>query len=88
MANAPAGWAEKLYTNRSYNYGWAAFGNSAGGYDLYARLPDDADPNALYVTGGGGTGVELAGPNVRLSGFELRPFAYGVNVTAAATRGA
>src|SRR6185295_19717547 len=44
---SPAGWAEKLYTNRTYTFGWAAF-PSGGGWDVYARLPGDVDPNTLY----------------------------------------
>jgi hypothetical protein len=83
----PAGWAEKLYTNRTYNYGWAAFPGAAGGWDVYARLPGDLDPNTQFLTGGGAAGLQVAGPGVRLSGFELRPFAAGVAFAPAATGG-
>ncbi|HEV8636739.1 MAG TPA: hypothetical protein VG370_21165, partial [Chloroflexota bacterium] len=81
----PAGWAEKLYTNRTYNYGWAAFSSGAGAWDLYARLPGDLDPNTLYSDVGGASGFVVAGPGVRVSGFELRPASSGVLLGAAAT---
>jgi hypothetical protein len=79
----PAGWAEKLYTNRTYNYGWAAFQN-AGAWDLYVRPPGDVDPNSLYFNVGGASDFMVAGPGVRISGFELRPASSGVLLGAAA----
>ena len=69
---APEGWTEILYTNRSYNYGFAAFGS-----DVYLRLPGDVDPNTQYVWLKDSAG-ELNGntvfdaDDVRLSGFEVR----------------
>src|SRR5439155_26703833 len=83
----PAGWVEKLFTTRTYNYGWAAFPAGAGLVDVYARLPGDLDPNALYVTAGTSTGLLIGGPGARVSGFELRPFSAGVSFTAGASRG-
>jgi hypothetical protein len=76
----PAGWAEKLYTNRSYNYGWTAFRNADGTHDVYLRMPFDRDPNAYYVSAGGvdrGGAADdallaLDGPDLRVSGFRLR----------------
>src|SRR5439155_23638802 len=71
----PAGWAEKVYTNQSYNYGFYA-----SGQDLYLRLPGDADPNATYVTVGVGTGLGFSSPGVRVSGLEIRAFDAGVRL--------
>jgi hypothetical protein len=73
----PAGWAEKLYTNLTYNYGYYSAGK-----DLYLRLPGDLDPNTLYITASGGNQVGLAlnGPDIRVSGFEIRQFFGGVQV--------
>jgi hypothetical protein len=63
----PEGWAEKLYTNRTYNYGFAGFGQ-----DLYLRLHGDLDPNACYLSASRGAGILANGPGIRLSGFEVR----------------
>ena len=73
----PAGWAEKLYTNLTYNYGFYADGS-----DLYLRLPGNRDPNTLYVTASGQNEVGLVvnGPDVRISGFEIRQFTSGIQV--------
>jgi hypothetical protein len=71
----PAGWAEKLYTNRSYNYGFYA-----SGQDVYLRLPGDRDPNTLYITVGGGAGLGFGAANVRVSGLEIRTFESGVRL--------
>jgi hypothetical protein len=83
----PAGWAEKLYTNGTYNYGWVSFPAGGGATDVYARLPGDRDPNALYVTVGGGRGLAISGPDIRLSGFEVRPFGAAVRFEPTAQRG-
>jgi hypothetical protein len=83
----PAGWAEKVYTNRTHNYGWVIYPAGGGAYDVYARFPGDLDPNTLYVTVGGSSGLIVAGPDVRLSGFELRPSSSGVYFSPAAQRG-
>lgn len=77
-----AGWAEKLYTNKDYNFGYAVFGT-----DIYLRLPGDLNPNSLYISAGGGNGLTLSGPNIRISGFEIRQFSSGVELTSAATFG-
>jgi hypothetical protein len=72
----PAGWAEKLFTNRSYNYGAYQVGE-----DLYLRLPPNApsaDPNQLYITAGYGFGFRLEGAGSRVSGFEIRMADHGV----------
>jgi hypothetical protein len=73
----PAGWAEKLYTNLTYNYGFYA-----DGADLYLRLPGDLDPNGLYVTASEASqaGLAVNGADVRVSGFEVRQFTSGVNI--------
>lgn len=69
----PAGWAEVLYRNETYNYGFAAFGS-----DLYLRLPGDRDPNGFVVAayaapeGGKDGRWDVDAPGVRVSGFEFR----------------
>ncbi|MBI4506697.1 MAG: hypothetical protein HY691_14275, partial [Chloroflexi bacterium] len=78
----PAGWAEKLYANLTYSYGFYVDGE-----DIYLRLPGDANPNDLYVGAGNGRGLRVNGPNVRISGFELRHFGEAVVFDAAATGG-
>jgi hypothetical protein len=70
---SPAGWAELLYKNETYNYGFASFDS-----DVYLRLPGDRDPNGSYVTvhaepvGQGKGRIVFDVPNIRLSGFEIR----------------
>ena len=78
---SPAGWAEQLFTNLTYNYGFYSLGR-----DLYLRLPGDLDPNTLYLTISNGTQTALAinGPDVRISGFEIRQFTEGVDVMSEA----
>jgi hypothetical protein len=73
----PAGWAEKLYTNLTYNYGFYADRS-----DLYLRLPGDRDPNALYITASSlnEVGLLVNAPDVRISGFEIRQFTSGVEL--------
>ena len=73
----PAGWAEKLYANLTYNSGFYA-----DGADLYLRLPGDRDPNTLYITASGPNEVGLVvnGPDIRISGFEIRQFTSGVEL--------
>jgi hypothetical protein len=80
--STPPGWAEKLYTNLTYTYGFFA-----DGPDIYLRLPGDRDPNAEYITASGGNqaSVTVNGPDVRLSGFEIRQFTSGVDVLARAS---
>ena len=72
-----AGWAEKLRANLTYNYGFYA-----DGPDVYLRLPGDLDPNNLYITASdpSQSGFSINGPDVRLSGFEVRQFTNGINV--------
>ncbi|MCC6176363.1 MAG: hypothetical protein IT305_13740 [Chloroflexi bacterium] len=79
---SPAGWAELLLTNRSYNYGF--YGD---GHDIYLRLRDDTDPNSLYVTvsGGNDAGLTLWSNDVRVSGFELRQFYSAIALGNAAS---
>ena len=73
----PAGWAEKLHTNLTYNYGFYATGS-----DVYLRLPGNRDPNTLYITAAAPNDVGLVvnGPGVRISGFEIRQFTAGVQL--------
>ena len=73
----PAGWAEKLYTNLTYNYGFFA-----DGPDIFLRLPGDRDPNREYITASGANqaGFAIDGPDIRLCGFEIRQFTSGVDV--------
>jgi hypothetical protein len=75
-----AGWVEKLHTNRSYNHGFYS-----DGPDLYLRLVGDVDPNTLYITAGTGVAIRVAGPQVRISGLEIRQFDVGVSLTASAS---
>ena len=74
---SPAGWAQRLYNNHSYNYGFYA-----DKQDIYLRLPGDQDPNGLYITVLGRNqpthGLAASGPNIRFSGFEIRQFQAGV----------
>ena len=81
----PAGWAEKLFTNRTYSYG--AYLN---GSDLYLRLPPNApsaNPNDLYITAGGGVALALNGPGMRVSGFEVRQADTAVQLQQGAANG-
>jgi Protein of unknown function (DUF1565) len=78
----PTGWAQKLYTNLTYNYGFYRSGS-----DLYLRLPGDLDPNSVYVSAGSGTGLGLDGPDMRVSGLELRQFTFAVELGPHATSG-
>ncbi|MDP9353435.1 MAG: hypothetical protein M3P51_18095, partial [Chloroflexota bacterium] len=75
--STPAGWAEVLYRNSTYNYGFASFGS-----DVYLRMPGNLNPNYYYLwLSGSSTGrFEFDGPNIRLSGFEVRM--VGTNFSA------
>jgi hypothetical protein len=84
----PEGWIEKVRTNQSYNYGWAAFDDGSGNTDLYVRMHGDLNPNDYYMTvGRGDSALAIGGDDVRLSGFEIRPTTYGVSFSEAADRG-
>ena len=74
---SPAGWAEKVSTNLTYNAGFYA-----SGQDLYLRLPGGLNPNTLYITASNKshTAVAINGPDIRVSGFEIRQFTSGVEV--------
>jgi hypothetical protein len=83
--STPAGWAEKLFTNQTYNYG--AYVN---GPDLYLRLPPNApspNPNDLYITAGSGVALALDGPGMRVSGLEIRQADSAVQLLLRATGG-
>ena len=73
-----------LYQNETYNYGFATFGS-----DVYVRMPGDLNPNSYYIalhaTSGDKGNILLNGPNIRLSGFEVRM--ADVRVQADATWG-
>jgi hypothetical protein len=76
----PEGWAEVLYENDSYNYGFTSFGR-----DIYARIPGDRNPNEFFVTIGDFTKdsvVIFNTSNVRLTGFELRAVRVTMRPTA------
>ncbi|MGE3268391.1 MAG: hypothetical protein AB7P40_06565 [Chloroflexota bacterium] len=74
---SPAGWAEKIATNLTYNAGFYATGR-----DIYVRLPGNLDPNTLHITAANKshTGLAINGPDVRVSGFEIRQFSSGIEV--------
>jgi hypothetical protein len=80
----PAGWADKLYNNQTYNYGFYV-----DKQDVYLRLPGDQDPNQFYVTVLGRNqptqGLVASGPDIRFSGLEIRGFQSGVATDARAT---
>jgi hypothetical protein len=69
----PGGWAEKVYTNKSYNFGFASYGN-----DIYVRMVGDKNPNDFYMTAGTDIALTLNAPNIRVSGLEIRQFNYGI----------
>lgn len=67
-----AGWAEKLYTNLTYDAAgfWV---NSSG--DVYLRLPGDVDPNTVYISmvgAGNPAMVQGAADGSRFSGLHFR----------------
>ncbi len=71
-ATDASGWAEVLYNNKLYNYGFAAFGA-----DVYVRIQGDLNPNSYFITlnrsaTGGSDGFAFNAANVRFSGFEVR----------------
>ena len=69
----PARWVDMLYTNLTWNSGF--YTDPARPQDVYVRLPGDANPNQFYVTlGGTRDALILDGPNIRVSGLELREF--------------
>ena len=75
----PAGWVDMLYRNLTWNSGF--YTDPAHPQDVYVRLPGDANPNQFYVTlGGNREGLDVDGPNIRVSGLELREFDYGVSL--------
>lgn len=77
-----AGFATLVHTNLTYNYGFWVDPNSLN--DVYARFPQDADPNTYFVTAGRGNGFNIDGTNVRVAGFEFRQFGAGININASA----
>ena len=73
----PAGFAEILFENLDYNYGFQSFGN-----DVYARFPDDIDPNKVIVLGGTDRSYTTDASGVRFSGFELQLTGLGFDAPA------
>jgi hypothetical protein len=63
---SPAGFAEVLYENLDYNFGFQSYGA-----DVYARFPGDIDPNTVTVSGASDRSYTANGNHVRFSGFEL-----------------
>ncbi|TAK36839.1 MAG: DUF1565 domain-containing protein, partial [Chloroflexota bacterium] len=84
--NTPDGFAEKLYTNKIYNYGFMVLPNASGGSDIWLRLPGDRDPNEFYLTFGQGAAFTFNTPECRLSGFEVRNFQNGVRLGSTSDR--
>ncbi len=76
--DTPAAWADLLWNNQSYNYGLAAWKTSSTTADLYLRLFGDVNPNTVSVDlgysppGPSNFNMVLAGPDIRLSGLEIR----------------
>lgn len=69
----PEGWTEVLYRNDAFNYGYRMFaGQDDEQYmgDIYARFPDDLNPNDHTIRLGD-EWMTFAASNVRVSGFEL-----------------
>jgi hypothetical protein len=69
----PAGFAEVLYNSDRFRHGYRHFtsvdGASLAG-DIYARFPDDMNPNEHTVRLGN-SWMKVDGPDIRISGFEL-----------------
>lgn len=82
-----AGFAEKLYTNKTYNYGFSVLSDGSGGSDIWLRMPGDTNPNNYYFTSGQGTGISINAPDSRVSGFEIRSFISGIGFSANSSRG-
>lgn len=89
MATVP-GMVEKLFTNRTYNYGWFVERNADYTYDLYLRLPGDRDPNTLFMSTGGfaatsrstSAALAITGPDIRVSGFRIQHGEVWIGPTA------
>ena len=77
----PAGWAQMLYTNLTYNYG--AY---SSGYDVYLRLPGDVNPNTQYITMGNNIGLPFSGDDIRVYGLEIRGFINALDFNHTADR--
>ncbi len=72
--NTPEGWAEKMLTNKTYNYGF--YWNNK---DLYIRMPKDQNPNNFYIKATTSTNAfDLRGDNIRISGFDIQSFQNAV----------
>jgi hypothetical protein len=79
----PAGWARLAHENLTYGFGCYV---DANGKDLYARFPDDIDPNTVYVIAGRGHAFQIDGPDVTVSGGRMLCASSGVRLDAAAQR--
>jgi hypothetical protein len=82
---------EKIYTNGRYRYGFWVDGTPG---NVYVRLPNDVDPNTLWIsitpaTGSIGTSAPFAvrAPNCRFSGLVIRGFLTGVAFGSTTSRG-
>lgn len=82
------GFAELVHTNLSYTAGCYQDGATT---TLYLRLPGDVDPNDCYIWLGrntataGAAGIELNGPDLRVSGLVLRGMPAGIRLTPLAS---
>ncbi len=88
---APSDFAERLYTNKSFNYGFWV--NPSSNKDIYVRMWGDADPNQYYMVAGNGIGLDINSlgtsdvPGFRVTGLEFREFTQGIDLGANARFG-
>jgi hypothetical protein len=83
--STPAGWAEVLYQNDMYHFGYATFGT-----EIYMLLPGDRDPNTYTTRVNHQAGYEsghvvIGGANSRISGFTFNMVDLRINAPADGT---
>lgn len=76
----PSGFATLVYTNLTYNYGFWVDPNAAN--SVYARFPQDVNPNTYFIAASRSDGITVSGSDVRISGFDLREFHAGITVNS------
>jgi hypothetical protein len=74
----PAQFAEYLYTNQEYRYGFWLDAVTLD--DIYLRLPGDVDPNTLWWVGGWNWVVAFNGADSRITGCVVRGGWNGIGV--------